>query len=99
LNTIEQFYQDLGKVLADITASPYASIEAGTMDKLGALSSVAATLKLNFGKQLIDNLSDSIKSLQAGNSDEKSVSLRVTALDFYQQNTAKGQGEALIEDL
>jgi hypothetical protein len=96
---IEKFYQELGKVLADITASGYANIEACTMDKLGELSSAAAALKLNSGKQLINNLSESIKSLQAGNSDEKSVSLRVTALDFYQQNTAKGQEEALIEDL
>jgi hypothetical protein len=96
---IEQFYQDLGQVLTDITTSGFANIEAGTVDKLGALSSTAANLKLNAGKQLINNLSESIKSLQAGNSDETSVSLRVTALDFYQQNTAKGPEEALIEDL
>jgi hypothetical protein len=96
---IEQFYQELGQVLADITTSGHANIEAGTIDKLGALSSTAANLKLNAGKQLIDNLSDSIKSQQAGNSGENSVSLRVMALDFYQQNTASGQEEALIEEL
>jgi Tfp pilus assembly protein FimT len=97
--TIVDFGKDLGQLLTEITSGGVGSVNAAHCDKLGKLGTDADSLGMKNGKKLIDNLTETIKSFQAGKSEEKSVSVRLTALDFYQQNIATGQGEAEIEDL
>jgi hypothetical protein len=96
--TIEEFSNELGKLLADITAGGIGSISAANCDQLGTLGASADGLGMKNGKKLIDNLVETVKSFQAGKSEEKSVSVRLTALDFYQKNIASGQSEE-IEDI
>jgi hypothetical protein len=97
--SIEDFGKSLGKLLSDITNSGFGNISPAQCEQLGTLAADADSLGLGTGKKLINNLAEIIKSFQAGKSEEKSVSIRFTALDFYQKNIADGQGEAEIEDI
>jgi hypothetical protein len=97
--SIEDFGKDLGKLLADITGSGLGNISPAQSAQLEKLEADSDSLGLKNGKKLINNLVETIKLFQAGKAEEKSVSIRLTALDFYQKNIADGQGEAEIEDL
>ncbi|MDR2028570.1 MAG: hypothetical protein LBP93_03420 [Treponema sp.] len=99
MDTIEQFCQELKQFLSDINASGFENMPADTIEKLEKIGSAAATLGLKIGKGLIDNLLSVLKSFQAGTADERSVSVRFTALDFYEKNLLGNGGENDVEEL
>jgi hypothetical protein len=97
--SIEDFGKNLEKCLSDITTSGFGNISPAQCEQLVKLEAEADSLGLTNGKKLINNLSEAIKSFQAGKSEEKSISIRLTALDFYHQNIGTGQGEEKLEDI
>jgi hypothetical protein len=99
MDTIEQLCQELKKFLSDITVSGFDNMPADTIERLEKIGSAAANLGLKIGKGLIDNLLTVLKSFQEGTADERSVSVRFTALDFYEKNLLGNGGENDIEEL
>jgi hypothetical protein len=99
MDTIEQLCQEMRQLLADITASGFNSTAESTITKLEQMSTAAVKLNLKIGKGLIDNFLTVLKAYQAGTADERSVSVRFTALDFYEKNLLGGEGESEIEEL
>ncbi|MDR2186344.1 MAG: hypothetical protein LBO80_11875 [Treponema sp.] len=97
MDAIETIRGELEQVLSDINASGYANVEAGILDRLNTISATAEKLGMKNGKKLIDNLSDVLKSFKEGKSEEKSVALRFTALEFYNNNIKAETGE--VEEL
>jgi hypothetical protein len=99
MDTIEQLCQEIRQLLADITASGFNSTAESTIIKLEEISSAAVKLDLKIGKGLIDNFLTALKAYQAGTVDERSVSVRFSALDFYEKNLLGSVGESEIEEL
>jgi hypothetical protein len=99
MDTIEQLCQELRQLLSDVTASGFNSMAGNTIERLEKMSSAAAKLELKIGKGLIDNFLTVLKAYQAGTADERSVSVRFTALDFYEKNLLGSEGESEIEEL
>jgi hypothetical protein len=99
MDTIEQFCQGLRKFLSDVASSGFDNMPADTIERLEKIGSAAVKLGLKIGKGLIDNLLTVLKSFQAGTADERSVSVRFTALDFYEKNLLGNGGESDIEEL
>ena len=97
MDSVETIYTELEKILADITAFGYSNLDVGVIAKLIKLSVSAEGLGMKNGKQLMDNLADVLKAFKDGKADEKSVSLRYTALEFYKTNLKANQGE--VEEL
>ena len=98
MDTIEKLCQELDSIQSSINSSGINNIDFGIIDKVEKISSAAEKLGMQTGKKLIDNLVTSLKSFQAGKSDENSVSVRITALEFYNKNVLNGK-ENDIADL
>jgi hypothetical protein len=94
MDNAENVCNELDKLLSNMTASGYGNAEY--IEQLQKLSAAAESLGMKDGKKLIDNLTETLKSFQAGTADEKSVSVRYTALEFY-KNKIKDLGAT--EDL
>ena len=94
--TVEELRLDLENIAASLNSSGFGAIGAGTCEKLEKLSASANELGMKQGKQLIDNLSGVIKSIQEGKSKEESGMLRLTALDFYMKKLSESEN---TEDL
>jgi c-di-GMP-binding flagellar brake protein YcgR len=88
---------ELEQLLADISASGYANVDAGIMSRLDAAGAAAEKLGMKNGKKLVDNLSEVLKAFKDGKTEEKSVALRFTALEFYNNNIKAETGE--VEEL
>jgi hypothetical protein len=99
MDTIEQFCQELKKFLSEVSSSGFDNMPADTIERLEKIGSAASNLGLKIGKGLIDNLLTVLKSFQAGTVDERSVSVRFTALDFYEKNLLGNGGENDVEEL
>jgi c-di-GMP-binding flagellar brake protein YcgR len=97
MDAIETIRGELEQLLSDISASGYANIDAGIMGRLDAVGAVAEKLGMKNGKKLIDNLTEVLKSFKEGKTEEKSVALRFTALEFYNSNIKAEAGE--VEEL
>jgi hypothetical protein len=92
MDTIENVCKELEKVVADITAKGAANIDIAICADIEKISLASETLGMKSGKKLIDNLSAVLKSFKEGKSEEGSVAVRVTALDFYIKNVLSNQG-------
>jgi hypothetical protein len=66
------------------------------VEKLEKLSVSAVQLGMKKGKQLLENLTVTMKAIQEGKSKADSGNVRLTALDFYVKNLSSGEH---IEDL
>ncbi|MCL2705525.1 MAG: hypothetical protein FWE72_04865 [Spirochaetaceae bacterium] len=95
----KQLCQELDTIISDINASGLSKITPVTMEKLEKVSAEAAELGMKAGKGLIDNFITVLKSFQAGKSNEDSVSLRLTALDFYKKNVLDNSSDSNVEEL
>ena len=96
MDTIEKLCQELDSILSTINTSGIKNINSGIIDQIEKTSSAAEKLGMQAGKKLIDNLVTSLKSFKEGKSDENSVSVRITALEFYEK---KVLNEKEIADL
>ncbi|MCL2295375.1 MAG: hypothetical protein FWC36_11035 [Spirochaetes bacterium] len=85
MGNVKNLCQELNTIISEINSSAF-KIAPASMEKLEKIGADAAELNMKAGKGLIDNLIGVLKSFQAGKSNEDSVSLRLTALEFYIKN-------------
>ena len=90
MDTVENVCKEVVKVLADFNAK---GADDSVKARLEKLSSSAETLGMKSGKKLIDNF---LTALKEGKTAE-SLTVRVTALEFYIKNVISSQGA--IEDI
>ena len=95
MDTVESLQKELENCINSINSAGLGSLDVKNIETLEKISAAAAGMGMNQGKKLVDNLSTVLKSFKEGKSPEESVSIRMTALDFYLKNT---QGSA-TEDL
>ena len=96
MDTVDNLQKELESCVKSITTAGLGSLDSQNIEKLDKLSSAAGGLGMNQGKKLIDNLATVLKSFKEGKSTEDSVSIRMTAMDFYLKNTkASGSTEEL----
>ena len=93
----KQLCQELDVILKEITSAGFSKVAAGSMEKLQKISTEAAGLGMKTGKGLIDNFIEVLTSLQAGKSNEDSVSLRLTALEFYKTKVLENESGSVEE--
>jgi hypothetical protein len=92
MDTIESVCKELEKIVADVTAKGAANVDIAICADIDKISSAAETLGMKSGKKLVDNLAAVLKSFKEGKSEEASVAVRITALDFYIKNVLSNQG-------
>ena len=96
MDAIDEMHKALKEFLEKINSTGIENINSADIEKLDKFSIDAKGLGMDQGKKLIDNLSIILKSFKEGKSGIGSVSIRITALDFYLKNT---QGGASTEEL
>jgi hypothetical protein len=96
MDSVESLRTELEACIAHVNTAGLGSLNLQHLEKLDQLSAIAAGLGMNSGKKLIDNLSGILRSFQEGKSQEDSVQVRLTALDFYLQSIKGGDN---VEDL
>ena len=87
MDSVESLQKELESCINSINSAGLGSLDAKNIEKLDKLSAASSGLGMNQGKKLMDNLSTVLKSFKDGKSTEDSVSLRITALEFYLNNT------------
>ena len=96
MDTVENLQKELENCINSINSTGFNGLDAQNIDKLEKISAAATGLGMNQGKKLIDNLVTVLKSFKEGKSNEGSVSLRMTAMEFYLSNTkSSGSTEEL----
>jgi hypothetical protein len=93
--TIEELREKLKTLIAGFPDSGFDAVSDGVIGELDAYIPAAVSLGMAEGKKLIENLSKVLKSRKAGDSGDESVSLRLTALDFYTKKLQSGSTEDL----
>ena len=83
MDTIGTLCQEMESILSGINAAGLKNMDPGVIDKIEKIGQTAEKFLMKTGKKLCDNLVASLKSFQEGKSDENSVTLRMTAIDFY----------------
>ena len=94
--TVEELRAELEKIIISLTASGFNNIDSGITGKLDEFAIAAGKLDMKEGKRLIENLSETMKTIQEGKSKPESGGLRLTALDFYLK---KHSDSGIVEDL
>jgi hypothetical protein len=95
LDTIENLQKELEACVGSINSAGLGNLDPQNIEKLDKISAAASSLGMNQGKKLIDNLVAVLKTFKDGGGKEESVTVRLTALEFYLQNTAGGATEDL----
>lgn len=90
--TVEELCGKLETLVSALGAGPAGD---GVFSDLAACASGADGLGMKSGKQLIENLGAVLKTRKEGGSSEESVSIRLTALDFYIKKLQSGNTEDL----
>jgi hypothetical protein len=95
MSTAEEIQKELDGCLDSINSAGLDNIDLQNIEKLDKISAIAAVQGMSQGKKLIDNLSAVLKAFKEGKSAKESVSVRLTALDFYLQNIKSSTTEDL----
>jgi hypothetical protein len=93
MDSVDGLREELASCLAQINKAGLGSLDPQNIEKLDKFAASAGGLGMNSGKKLIENLSEVLKSFKEGKSQESSVQVRLTALDFYLQNITGGGSE------
>jgi hypothetical protein len=93
MDTVESLREELEKCVSGINSAGLGNFDPQTIDKLEQFAATAAGLGMNSGKKLVDNLTNVLKSFKEGSTGEGSVTVRLTALEFYLQNIKSGGAE------
>ena len=86
MDTAENLQKELESCIGSINSAGLEKLDSQNIDKLEKISGAAAACGMNQGKKLVDNLITVLKTFKEGKSTQDSVSIRLTALDFYMQN-------------
>ena len=81
--SVKELWEELEQIIAALASSGFAGIDGETIAKMDKCAASAAELNMKEGKRLIENLSDIMKAIVEGKSNDDSGFLRLTALDFY----------------
>jgi hypothetical protein len=92
---IDELREKLEALIASLPPSGYDAVSDETAAGFLALAPVAAELGMQNGKKLLENLATVLKARKGGASSDDSVSVRLTALDFYVKNLQSGSTEEL----
>ena len=95
MDTAENLQKELESCIGSINSAGLDKLDPQNIEKLEKISAAAATSGMNQGKKLVDNLITVLKAFKEGKSTQDSVSVRMTALDFYLQNTTGSATEEL----
>jgi hypothetical protein len=95
MDTVENLRKELEGCLNSINSAGLGSLDPQNIEKLDKIGAAADGLGMNQGKKLIENLATVLKSFKEGKAQESSVSVRLTALDFYTQNLTGAETEDL----
>jgi hypothetical protein len=94
MDSVEELRGELTSCLTQINTAGLSGLDSQIIEKLDEFAAAAGGLGMASGKKLIENLSEVLKSFKDGKSQENSVQVRLTALDFYLQNITGGvEGE------
>jgi hypothetical protein len=93
--TIEELCEKLVGLTASLPASDYDKTSDDVIAELDVYASAANNAGANEGKKLIENLASVLKTRKQGGSTDESVSIRLTALDFYVKKLQSGSTEDL----
>ncbi|GHV94903.1 hypothetical protein AGMMS50293_12230 [Spirochaetia bacterium] len=95
MDTVANLQKELESCLGSINSAGLDKLDSQNIEKLEQISAATDGLGMKQGKKLIDNLCVVLKAFKEEKSTGESVSLRLTALDFYLQNTKGGDTEDL----
>ncbi|MDR0878044.1 MAG: hypothetical protein LBN21_08330 [Treponema sp.] len=93
MDTVESLRGELNACLSALTAAGLGNLDPQNIEQLNKFSAAAGSLGMNSGKKLIDNLSAVLTAFKEGSSQEGSVQVRLTALEFYLQSIKGGGSE------
>jgi hypothetical protein len=93
--TIEELCGKLTSLVASLPASGFDTISDSVIAELDTYVSAADSAGVHEGKKLIENLAAVLKTRKQGGSTDESVSIRLTALDFYVKKLQSGSTEEL----
>ena len=93
MDTVENVCKEIEKFLAPLNSGGAANIDGSACANLDKLSAAAEAVGMKAGKKFLDNLSTALKDGKTGDS----LTVRLTALDFYIKNVLSGQGA--VEDI
>ncbi|MDR0623568.1 MAG: hypothetical protein LBG10_03975 [Treponema sp.] len=93
MDSVDGLREELTSCLAQINDAGLGSLDLQIIEKIDKFAAAAGGLGMNSGKKLIENLSAVLKSFKEGKSQESSVQVRLTALDFYLRNIQGGGAE------
>jgi hypothetical protein len=92
---IEELCGKLTGLVASLPASGFDTIGDDIIAELESCVSAADGAGAHEGKKLIENLASVLKTRKQGGSTDESVSIRLTALDFYIKKLQSGSTEDL----
>ncbi|MDR2371063.1 MAG: hypothetical protein LBD71_06255 [Treponema sp.] len=95
IDTIENLQKELEACVGSINSAGLGNLDPQNIEKLDKISAAASSLGMGQGKKLVDNLVTVLKSFKDGSAKEESVTIRLTALEFYLKNTSGGATEDL----
>ena len=95
MDTTENIQKELESCIGSINSAGLDKLDPQNIEKLEKISAAAAACGMNQGKKLVDNLIAVLKTFKEGKSTQDSVSIRLTALDFYLKNTTGAATEEL----
>jgi hypothetical protein len=93
--TIEELCGKLISLVSSLPASGFDTISDSVIAELDSCASAADAAGAHEGKKLVENLVSVLKTRKQGDSTDESVSIRLTALDFYVKKLQSGSTEDL----
>jgi hypothetical protein len=95
MDTAEKCQKELESCIGSINSAGLDKLDPQNIEKLEKISAAATSCGMNQGKKLVDNLVTVLKSFKEGKAAPDSVSVRLTALEFYLNNTTGAATEEL----
>jgi len=81
--TTEELYAKLDAINKGFPASGFDAVSDSVIADLSSCASEAGGLGMKSGKEVLDNLVAVLKARKSGEKADESVTIRLTALDFY----------------
>jgi len=88
--TREELHAKLAAINKGFPVSGFDAVSDSVIADLGACAGEAAGLGMKSGKEVIDNLITVLKARKSGEKTDDSVTIRLTALEFYVDKLKSG---------